>query len=244
VNRRSGGICGGPASGSILVELLVAIMLLGLAIGPLAAGVQTARQRAAEVRRGGENLSVATGAADESGAWTWGPRIATAQWLPGQTLALSVDPEVARKGSVGLWVNGWFLREFIPETDGGLVIKGRVLRLDYGAELTVRVRVTNTAWGPPWRSLVPDATATSGGAMSSVRPEPAADGDAACTIIHAASLANPSYEVSAPEATIGLEGQGLPAFLSVPDAGSFRVRLGENEQSWNAEERRALDLYF
>ena len=77
--------------GSILLEVLVAIVLLAVVLVPLAESLLTAG-RQDEAFRAEDRSSAVAGATEQArAAWSWGPRVESAAWHPGQVLALTLQ---------------------------------------------------------------------------------------------------------------------------------------------------------
>ena len=231
-------------AGSILLELLVAFALFALALGPLCNGLETAVERAAAVRSRGSEVKLPADAVDASAAWAWGPHVVRGEWQAGQTLVLAVKADIAAGATLGLWADGWFLGELEVTADGRVEARVGCLGAETGAELVARVRLEEAAWGPPWRSLVPDALGAPSAATAPVRFQSAGVVEETLTAVHPASLANPQMEVSEPSTWAVLDETGLPVFLVLPDNTDLRVRVGAEMQSLRAEGQRVLDLYF
>ena len=231
-------------AGTILIETLVALVLLAIAIGPLITTLLAAQARAAEVRSSTATPELADAAADD--AWSWGPAVATAKWLPGPKL--EVQAALPGDCTLGLWLNGWFVDEEVFGGEGSLVIGSQTFPSSVqGAEVTLRVRRSDGGWGPPWRSLVPDLSGVLTAERTLQAPAVAKNAPTgeACTVLHPPAAANPGFQVSGESgAEVGLDGSGLPRFLCAPPSVQQCVRLGSDTQAWQAEEGGALDVYF
>ncbi len=99
--------------GSILLEVLVSALLIGLVVGPLATALSGVIGQARAVREAGagDAASDRTHAGRLEG---WGPRVTEAAWRPGPVLTLTTDLAGSRnivEASVGVWVNGWSVGE-------------------------------------------------------------------------------------------------------------------------------------
>jgi hypothetical protein len=234
----------GCTEGSILIEVLVAIVLLTIILVPLATSMQAAGEQGAAFRAEHGSLATSTASEQARAAWSWGPHVETAVWSPGQELALTVEADLLAETSVGLWADGWFIGEFTPEVDGSVVAKVGLLGAGTGQELVARVRVGSGIWGPPWRSLVPDALGMSGGSLANARFESGSDDTEGCIVLHPGCPGNPLLEVSDACRPSWRDESGLQLFLAPCDAGDFCLRLNGVEQSFEGEGERALDIYF
>jgi hypothetical protein len=234
----------GCTEGSILIEVLVAIVLLTIILVPLATRMQAAGEQAAAFRAEHGSLATSTGSEQARAAWSWGPHVDTALWGSGQELTLAVEAGLLAETSVGLWCDGWFIGEFTPEVDGSVVAKVGLLGAGTGQELVARVRVGSGMWGPPWRSLVPDALGMSGGPLANARFESGSDDTEGCVVLHPGCPGNPLLQVSDASRSFWRDDSGLQLFLAPPEAGVLGLRLNGVEQSFEWEEERALDIYF
>ena len=97
------------ARGSILLEVLVAIVILGVFLAGLSRAFQVSYQAAVELRtqRGALPTSLVEDTGEE--AWSWGPMLDSVEWDAGPELCLvpgiGCDDEV----DVGIWIDGWLL---------------------------------------------------------------------------------------------------------------------------------------
>ncbi len=95
--------------GSILIEVVVAIVLLAILMVPLAGGILSAVGRADTVRQQAARLADALPGEAALQAWSWGSKVASAWWRPGPTLYVRPERSGDQLPTVGLWVDGWFL---------------------------------------------------------------------------------------------------------------------------------------
>jgi hypothetical protein len=248
---RSHSISRAP-SGWILVEILVALVLLAIVLGPLVDGLATAMDRAAAIRGHAEGDSsgrLDSGKEASSGAldaWNWGPRVTSAVWHPGPSLEILTREDVERPQIVGAWLDGWFRGEESPDQAGIVTLRASSLAGCCGRELVVRVRQEGGEWGPPWRSLVPDSyarlpstTATADGVLAANGGE-----TEAYTVVHAPERANPGVRTSDGTVRMLLDALAFPVFLPPVTVGAHHAEVGKDQQSWLMEAGRALDLYF
>ncbi len=238
--------CLAANNGFVLAEVVVAMVLLAVLIGPLFSAAQSAFGTADGVRERAADLSTQTTTSGVGEAWDWGAGTASAAWLPGPVLQVKTERKQGSQPVVGLWVEGWFLGERAPDEDGSLSVKAPEWRDASGREIVVRTRYPGSPWGPPWRSIVP-SPAGDEPVVTPVDPVPADDdwppvgGE---TIVHAPGLANPRVAVR-PSGTL-VEVDPLGLLLPIPSVGSGRcdVAVGTSVQSWYTEAGRALDVYF
>ncbi len=245
-------LLGRGSSGFLLLEVMAAAVLLAVLIVPLTTGALAALGAADAVRGQGENLAVAVEESNDDEAWGWGPRVVCAAWTPGPVLDLSVQCRGDVSLTVGVWVDGWLLGEFVSDPDGSVSLRASEWAGAEGRELTVRARQGEGVWGAPWRSVVAsregeaprltaiDATAAEGGAGF-------LDDD--LSVIHAPALANPEVRVDTAVGPVEVGPLGLPLLIGPSGAGRCDVGLGpeapgDRAQSWYAEKGRAVDLYF
>ncbi len=232
--------------GSILIEVMVAVVLLGIIVVPLATGAQSAVQRAETVQEQSAGASADVAGAGVGEAWKWGPAVARGWWTPGPVLHIDLEESKDVALVVGLWVDGWFMSEESPDSDGRLSVRSQAWSDCVGRELLVRVREPGDAWGPPWRSFVPS--------FLGEYPFPAAQADGAEAdayaaagaeiVAHVPALASPQLTAS----WLPLEAQpevlGLPFLLPSCTPGWCELTLDGKTQSWLMEAGRALDVYF
>ena len=185
--------------GSILIEVLVAIVLLTIILVPLATSMQAAAEQAAAFRAEHGSLAASTGSEQARAAWSWGPHVETAVWSAGQELALAVEADPLAETSVGLWADGWFIGEFTPEADGSVVAKvgsvggrHRAGTRGQGARRLghLGASVAFARAGCAWRCP--------GGPLADARFESGSDDTEGCVVLHPACPGNPLLEVSDP----------------------------------------------
>lgn len=224
--------------GSVLIEVLAAMVILGLLIGPLVSGVQSAMERAETVRSQTANVSTPSRDSVVGDAWKWGTTVSSAWWRPGPILHIQLQRREGQRHVAGLWLNGWFQGEFEPDDNGNVLVRAPGWSNAAGDELVVRVRGAEGAWGPPWRLVVPavDALLTTLG--------PAEGGGMVETVTHVPALANPALKLSWAEAAPATSPPSLPFLLPSPGSGTCEINLDGRTQSWVAGADRGLDVYF
>ncbi|OFW60567.1 MAG: hypothetical protein A2133_11945 [Actinobacteria bacterium RBG_16_64_13] len=231
--------------GSILLEVLVALVVLGVLVGPMVTAVHSAVSGAAAARLQMSGARHVPSESSSGRAWGWGPRIADATWRLGPVLQIKVQPVDGAVPVVGIWINGWFTGEQSPEPDGLLSVDSDLLSDRAGQELVVRERMPGEPWGPAWRSTVPDADGSVPGAMAA---EGAESGEGApgavISLAHAPGLASPALVASWTEAPVASLALGVPLFLAPATTGRCELSLCGGTQSWWMESERVLDVYF
>ena len=227
------------AGGSILIEVVVAVVLLAVLVVPLATAAQSAVSRAQSVRNQAEHVTDAIKVTGGE-AWEWGTAVASAWWRPGPVLHLEIEERGAPDHIVGLWVDGWFVGEESPDPDGRVRVEAPTWSGLFGRELVLRTRERGGAWGPPWRSVVP---AADGGIPSpTYAGEGVVRGDQA--VVHVPTLGNPLLRASWAGAPLDAGPLGMPFVLPPGGSGCCGVSLEGGTQSWWMESGRALDVYF
>ncbi len=226
------------SDGWVLVEVMMAVVLLGLLVVPLAAGVQSATGRANTVRSQAARVSDPPQDPDGGDAWEWGATVSSAWWRPGPSLYIQLEQRSGQDHIAGLWVNGWFQGEVEPDDDGTVRVGAPAWYGSAGEELVVRVRTATGTWGPPWRLVVPAADGVS--ASSAL----AGDGGSGETIAHVPALANPALRPSWVETSPQASPPGFPFLLPSPGPGTGEIDLDDRRQFWNTEAGRGLDVYF
>lgn len=235
------------ASGSILIETLVAVVLLAIAIVPLASAIDRARDSAYGLRAQADKIAADMPPTTSDG-WDWGPRVIRGEWSTGRRLGLDTGEGASGGFVVGVWTDGWFLGEREPDVDGSLLLPGVLFAGCEGAELVVRVRDTGGAWGPPWRSIVPDQYGNDGlPVMSEVQPQADVDGTDCCgawSVVHAPNRSSALLTSSSADVAVSTASSALPIFLVPSAPGALWVGLAWDSQGWQAEAERSLDVYY
>lgn len=231
--------------GFLLIEVAIAMVILAVLVVPLATGMQSAMDRSARARAQAHDLSACPEGAGAEEAWEWGARVTSVGWQPGPTLSVSSEGRGGAESIVGVWVDGWFLGEQILDGSCGLCVEAYDWSGAAGRELVIRVRQSEGAWGPPWRSVVPEedewpADETAGYEAAAGDGETTGDE----TVVHLPTLANPPAEVLQPDALFEKGPLGLLFLLSSESGDRCDVSLDGELQSWQMEEGRRLDVYF
>ncbi len=239
-----------PNHGFVLIEVLIALLLLTVLIVPLATGVTSAISRTDALQEHYREVCDATRTSTTAEAWGWGPKTVSVAWKEGP--ALSVDVEDCGESAVivGVWTEGWFQGEWVLEDEGILEIPASEFSTSGfpaqpGAEIVVRTRCPDDAWGPPWRTIAPE------GEDGLDRPAPASSEVAgnqvftgSANVIHAPAWANPVIEVSNAGALLGTDRLKLLFDLALLGSGRCDVIMGDRFQSLKMENGRAVDVFF
>jgi hypothetical protein len=234
------------ASGSILIEVVVAVLLAGVLVGELAPALSASLYRAAQVDLQASSIGIET-AATVRDSWDWAPSVSSSSWEAGPVLRVGCKQrDRADEQVAGLWAEGWFLGEHALDAGAGLRLEGATWEGMQGRELVLRVRESDGEWGPPWRTVVPDVYGDIGGPKAT--PLPAA-GEAGVlsgqeTAVHVPWLATAVLQSSwavGPDEAVGI---GSPVFVIPSTAGLRDIALTGNIQTWLKEAGRVVDLYF
>jgi len=232
--------------GSVLIEVMVAVVLIAVLLVPLANGMSSAIGRAGSLWDLAEEVGAGDNASRSGEAWQWGPAPTSVSWSPGPVLSVDVGQGGAEGRSVGIWVDGWFLGERYPDENGIVRLVRSELKGSIGAELVVRTRTADGGWGPPWRSLVPDDTGSVpgvSGEWSSV-VDPTGSADLECSVVHLETVADPVVSASWAEGAVESDEPGSPVLLPEASPGACAVEVEGRQQSWRMEVGRAVDVYF
>ena len=236
-------------TGSILLEVVLAAVLVGLILGPLATAFAGVVEQARTARR---LAGMETGAAVESStAWEWGPRVVEAWWRPGPALHVRISGLTggsAATTQVGLWADGWLVREMtvpgddagVPSTAGELQVGAQTWTDLAGQELVIRVRTAEGAWGPPWRLAVAvpsGADPSPGSPLDSPPLGPAA-------VVHRAGAGTSDMWTSWSAGALTSAPFDLIFSLNPAVSGWGGATLDERSQWWWMEGGRSVDLYF
>jgi hypothetical protein len=232
--------------GTVLVEVMIAVVIAAVLIVPLASAVSRALAQAEDVGARWTRGEGSSGADGLEWAWTWGESIARVCWEPGHRLRVKVRTHQGANSSVGFWVNGWFKEERGLGEGAELVVDAGAWGIKAGQAVIVRVRRADQPWGPPWRTVVPDghgqwpdewAEEAQGDSVHCPRGEEV-------TVVHVPGLASPL--LSSIEADIGVvdAGAGVPVFLAPSTPGLCDITLDGSTQIWVEEAGRGLDVYF
>ena len=228
------------SAGSVLVEVVVATLLVGLLIVPLASAFQTALDEGRSLR---ERLADAPSDRQSPTApegWAWGARVLAGWWRPGPTLHLKLSAGAGL--IVGFWADGWPVAEDPVDASaaGEIEVAPSLWTGLQQKELIVRVREEEGVWGPPWRLGIPGASGQalpSGtiAAMSGMEPS---------MVVHRPGAGTSSLSPSWSPNAISSPPFGLVFVLAPAVDGWGGATLDERSQSWWMQEGRSVDLYF
>ncbi|OFV80587.1 MAG: hypothetical protein A2W26_07620 [Acidobacteria bacterium RBG_16_64_8] len=139
-----------------------------------------------------------------------------------------------------MWVDGWFLGEESPDSQGVVRMGAAVWSTHTGDELVVRARLLGGPWGPPWRSLIPGAEGQLALSGSAEMP-----GGAEHQVIgHAPAAGHAQLEASWGPSPFEVGPLGTPFVLWTSFSGPAAVNLDDSSQRWFMEAGRDLDVYF
>lgn len=226
------------SGGWILLEVIVAITVAGLLIGPLAGALLSSMALASRSRDRAAAVAGSTQFGKAAAAWEWGPRVLDVRWLGGPSLrAETVLGGDAAEVDAGVWIDGWFVGAWPVDQSRSVSVAHEVWEGREGAEVVVRARVGEAGWGPPWRLVVPGAD---GESVPGPSPSTGEEGEA---VLHAPAAATPEVAVSWEAQPLLPE---LPRALVLPVAlvGAVSAAVDGAEQTWRVEAGRDLDVYF
>lgn len=240
------------ARGAILLEVVVATVLVALLVLPLAEGLRSAVERARSGRDGAGELSNQVSDRSKGGdPWSWGPRVVDGWWRPGPVLHLRVA-QAAGDGdpmplTLGIWADGWLIGERPAGATAALEVDQPVWEGKEAGELLVRLRATEGAWGPPWRTQVPGpdggfpAAASAGPADLGVAGDSGGD---PVVVVHMALLGTSTPSLRAGRGLIAPLFQGAPFPFAAGEGGWWSGEAEGRSQRWRMDQGRGLDVYF
>jgi hypothetical protein len=229
--------------GSILIEVLAAVVLLGVLLVPLSTAVQSAVGRAEAISEQASRLTAEQAGAGKREAWEWGPRVASGWWTAGPVLHLELAESPGDACVVGLWADGWLVGQVSPDGDGSVRVDPPTWSGLTGQELVARVGRPGDPWGPPWRLVIPD--------MFCRYPSPEsqqqiAEGPSGADeiVVHSPALANPRLEVSGlPPWAICFASQ-IPLALSAGTPGRCELFLEGRTQAFKVQIGGGRDVFY
>ena len=246
---------GRPAGcgGSILLEVLVATLLVGLVVVPLATAFSGAVGQSRLVRQaaGAAIQNGADGTKSKiAGAWEWGPSVVAAWWSPGPALHVRLSGaggDEAAATILGVWVDGMLVEERMARgdtvttsADGETDVEAATWSSLEGRELVVRARREGGVWGPPWRLEV--------ASPSGETPAPGAvlpgSSDSPSVVAHRPATGTSPLAVSWSATPLPAPPFGLLFVLDSVVHGWAGATLDQRSQWWPMEEGRSVDLYF
>jgi len=234
----------GPG-GVVMMEVAVAVLLVGIAVTGLAAGTQRAIAAAAAVRDDATVAAVAAWESSKMEEWGWGPMVRHAEWSPGPKLELHPHVPSAERGAIGIWADGWSLGEWLAEDVTVTQIGQEVWAGRVGEAVTVRIRNEDGAWGPPWRTIVPDVYAQM---PDSLRDQPATEPQVSTggqgVAVHVPFVARPEILGTWSSEPLHETLAGLVYLSSPPYGDTLGVTLDGRTQWWKPGKEGLLDVYF
>lgn len=251
MRRGRGWLASRGSAGSILLEVMVATLLVGLLVVPLATSFAGMVGEARAVRQRAEGDPAEHAASQSAEGWEWGSRVIAGWWRPGPVLHLTMSGaagEISASAEVGLWADGWLLAqeavvlsgESGPPATNELQMGPELLTGLADRELVVRVRTVGGAWGPPWRLAVPEpgaGTRALGVALTASSQGPT-------VVVHRPGAGTSSLTVTWSTADLICPPFGLLFSLAPAVEGWGGATLDGRSQWWLMEEGRSVDLYF
>lgn len=228
--------------GWVLLELLIALCLFGLAVAPLWTLLASQRETAVRIARTASDGSAGGEPDPDSLAWTWGaPQVRAGRWEAGATLA--VRAEGSKEPApilLGVWLDGSFMGE--TESDSG-----EWTQLDTGlrpplpprGQVVVRARIAAGPWGVPWRTEAPGIPVPPSGGES------AADAPVGWVTVHLPAAGACDAQIKDPlrTTTVPVSFEGPSDVVPVP-TGPISLLTAARTQDFTVEMGRHVDLYF
>jgi prepilin-type N-terminal cleavage/methylation domain-containing protein len=232
--------------GFVLLEVMVAIVMLGTLLGALATEAQRAVDTTVRLREMAAGLSKLNAGELELDAWDWGSRITGATWEGGRILKVFGVKHGEVESKVGVWCEGWCLGEWRQPPAEPLALGPAIWDGHTGDEVIVRARVAEGGWGPPWRTVVPNAYGHDSLECAGAAPDPAEPPsyESVQTAVHLLCQCTLLPKVSWSVSPVAANESGITVVLSEHGLGLCRISQGEREQCWVASKGRRLDVYF
>lgn len=212
------------SGGSVLFEVLVAMFLLGLLIVPLAGSLDRVQRGLQRV----EDEVPALSADGGSEGWRWGGPMLRARLTSATTI--EVQPQAgapAQDIRIGLWLDGWFSGEWLPQVDGPVI----PLPASFGSEVLLRARGSDGPWGSPWRLVVGPGVASGTAGLSAVTVHGRFRGPVEAGVADGSGSRRLTGQAGRLHATPVAPGRADCEYLTLT-------------QSWSSEAGREVDLYF
>lgn len=231
-------------SGLVLLETMAALLLLGLCLLPLAAlldGLSTS------MRREERNLSVAYPRdTDAQSLWDWGPRAVCAEWRADGALKVEVvGGDGEEPIAVGVWTEGWFVREVAVSSGADAVFgAGDFALAAEGSDVVIRARGRDGAWGPPWRTCV--RLRTTGVEAKAGPTEPSMGTAGSTVVIHSPAAGTHEVCLQAGGATRVLD-VAAPVGVEMPGGSVSAILSGRVQCTgapWLPDEGRDVHVYY
>ncbi len=240
----------GVPEGFSLIEVITALAIVSITLLPLFSFFLSANNRVNELGRQlaahpHERVGV-TGTTDSGrtySAWSWSvASIEAATWqVDGLRLQIRVPPDLQHV-EMGWWVDGWFAGVCsVDDTADAQVVLTALRGIPSDADIVVRLRAPEGAWGVPWRfrgdRLDPSEYAVSGDG------DPAVQSDQTVVVVHgqAAGLSRVIVTPQAPGTPDGAD--EWPAVL-VADSGRIEVECDGRTQVLRTSPHGPSHLFF
>jgi hypothetical protein len=226
----------------VLLELLVALCLFGLAVAPLWTMLASQRDAAAQIARTASDERAGADQGPDGLAWTWGaPQVRAGRWEAGGALTVRADGTKSSAGILlGVWLDGSFMGETKADAGDWTPLEaGLPSPLPPRAQVVVRARMPAGPWGVPWRTEAPGSPgAPSGGEL-------AADDPGGWMTVHLPAAGESDAQVSdALRTTTAPVLLGGPSEVIAVASGPVSVLTAARSQEFTLETGRHVDLYF
>ncbi len=236
---------GAVRRGSVLIEVMVAIVILGVFLGGLCTAVQRAQGAVADLRARAGVLSPVSLEASVAEAWQWGCLVEGAEWLSGPQMVIRPGEGCWQDCRVGVWCDGWSLGEWSVSAGDVLELAGAVWAGMTGQEVVIRLREVDGPWGPPWRTVVPDEYCLPGLERAIAVDSQQFDGlEESVTVMHTRALGVPPLVASWSSVPVFNRAEGVVLALSEAGPGLCSVESYGRTQEWVNNEGRWLDIYW
>jgi hypothetical protein len=164
------------------------------------------------------------------GLGDWAPMIGDAVFQPQGLAVTAAEVKDGTATFVGLWIDGWLADERRVEVGTAEILApGHDWSASGDAEVVVRARDGEGAWGPPRRLIMPAAST----------PIPT-ELDTGATLVHVPEAGEFLAEASWLPATLATSSPGR---LFCP-AGNLQLQVADLAQHWKSEPARDLDVYY
>lgn len=237
---------GRAKQGFVLLEIMAAVALVGIFVSLLGTAVQRACDASLSLRDKAITFSATSSERSCEEAWGWGPRIESITWSPGPKLVITTGEDCAVGGEIGAWADGWQVGEWSASSATQLEVGGATWDGLAGGELIVRARAGEGPWGPPYRTVVPDAYGNVAVARANAfeSESPASNWSDAGTAVHSRCLGISSLAASWVEEPVSETIHDLIQVLMASTCGLCSVDCGGRVQSWISSEGRSIDVYW
>ena len=228
--------------GWVLLELLVALCLFGLAVAPLWTLLASQREAAVRLARTASDEPSGGEQGPDGLAWTWGaPQIRECRWEAGGALQVRADGPTNPDGMLlGVWLDGSFMGDTEADSGAWTSLEAALRHpLPPRGQVVVRARIPAGPWGVPWRTEVPGSAGPPSGGES------AADDLGGWVTVHLAAAGECDTQFRDPLRTtavpISLDG---PSDVVPVPSGPISVLTTGRTQDFMVETGQHVDLYF